>query len=138
MLTLDEARGLAAKIWTGPNFRRTPLDPIMCDHVANLLVDEVTKATDLELDYAQVKVDLANAKTDFDKQLASLKDHYQSLNDQYERLKLEHADLKKAYDVVKTENESLKNDVAFWETACRKATSDLEQLKAAGKKDEAV
>ncbi len=43
MLTLDEARGIAAGIWTGPNFRRKVLDPIMCEEIANLLVDEILK-----------------------------------------------------------------------------------------------
>ena len=113
MLTLDEARGIAAQIWLKPNYRRKALDPILCDDIANLLVDELTKATmgpefdKLQLDLAQAKVDLANATarvTDFDKlrdQLASLKDHYNSLNDQYERLKLNHANLESEHDRLK-------------------------------------
>ena len=120
MLTLDEARGIAAKIWLKPNYRRSVLDPIMCDDIANLLVDEVTKAglspehDQLKLDLAQAKVDLARANstvTDFDKlrdQLASLKDHYNSLNDQYERLKLVEKQLNIEIANLRSEVDNLK------------------------------
>jgi len=120
MLTLDEARGIAAQIWCKPNYRRSVLDPIMCDDIANLLIDELTKAgispeqDQLKLDLAQARVELAGVKaraTDFDKlrdQLVSLKDHYNSLNDQYERLKLVEKQLNIEIANLRSEVDNLK------------------------------
>lgn len=114
MLTLEEARGIVAKIWMGPNYRRRVMDTQLCEDFANVLVDELIKTSvdtpefdKLNLEFAQAKVELSNVQSrviDFDKlrdQFASLKDHYDSLNDQYNRLKLNFANLQ-------SDNESLK------------------------------
>jgi len=43
MLTMDEARGIAARIWTRTNHKRKIMDPSLCEDIADVLVDEVTK-----------------------------------------------------------------------------------------------
>ena len=45
MLTMDEARGIAARIWTRTNNKRKLMDVQLCEDFADVLVDEVTKAT---------------------------------------------------------------------------------------------
>lgn len=43
-MQLDEARGIAAKVWLDPNHRRKVMDKGILDSFANILVDEVEKA----------------------------------------------------------------------------------------------
>ncbi len=43
MLTMDEARGIAAGVWTRANQRRKIMDPQLCEDFADVLVCEVTK-----------------------------------------------------------------------------------------------
>lgn len=123
-MLLDEARGIAAKIWCLPNNRRRVMDAQLCEDFANLLIDEVAK---ISVDDTHLRHKAHKAKVLYDElqiEQTKLQDRYKSLNDQYERLKVENTDLEtklKAFDNLVKEKDAL-----------------TEQLKAAEKKDEVV
>ncbi len=123
MLTMDEARGIAATIWTRSNNKRKVMDPQLCEDIADVLVDEVSK----------VNLD--------PKELDSLKETH-------EKLKTLHTELQDENDKLK---ERIVADQETWQEAFNKIQaelkehklnyanlqSDFENLKL-GKKDEVV
>ena len=44
-MTIEEARGIAAKAWCHSNNRRRILDPGLCEAFAEIILDEVSKIT---------------------------------------------------------------------------------------------
>lgn len=83
-MTLEEARGLAAAIWTTPNYRRRVLDVQLCEDIANLLVVELMKQEEL-LKKFQLNPAFEDAKVEIEK----LKDILKSSEIEIEKLKNE-------------------------------------------------
>jgi hypothetical protein len=73
MLSMDEARGIAAGIWTRTNHRRKIMDPSLCEDIADVLVNEIEKRRlddtptpklkELEDQNEQLKTEILNLKS---------------------------------------------------------------------------
>lgn len=114
MLTMDEARGIAAGIWTRTNNKRKIMDPQLCEDIADVLVDEISK---LGL---------------YDTTTPKLKE----LQDQNEKFKTEILNLRSINEKAELDNGNLKQ--AQLEVANLKTELDTLKLNLPVPKDEVV
>ena len=117
MLTMDEARGIAARIWTRSNHKRKIMDPQLCEDIADVLVDEVMKVTLNQSVNNSLKDEVNCLKKDSD----TLKASYIKLQEEY---KLSAKTLQAAIDKAQLNYANLQ--------------SDYESLKLKVKPDEVV
>ena len=102
-MSLEEAMGKSATIWTQHNFRRRVMDPDLCRAIANLLVDELTlhamdetKLADFErlksgheklkAHYSEAQVEIANLKSELE---TAKSNSAKTLQDELAKLRLE-------------------------------------------------
>lgn len=134
MLTIDEARGLAAKVWTRPNSRRKVLDAQLCEEFANVLVDEIAKRG---LDNTAL-LDHDRLKTDHDRltgNYAELSADLVRLQNEYARLKARSAEDQKTWQAS---FDKIQNDHKALTLAHANLQSEHETLKLKVKPDEVV
>jgi hypothetical protein len=97
MLTMDEARGIAARIWTRTNHRRKVMDPSLCEDIADVLVEEVAKNNIDDAKQNQKVADFERLKSGHEK----LKEHYAEAQSEISKMKLNMANLQSEIDTLK-------------------------------------
>ncbi len=106
MLTMDEARGIAAGIWCRTNNKRKVMDPQLCEDIADVLVDEVCKRS---LD------DTATPKL-------------KELQDQNEQLKTEILNLRSINEKAELQTQLVKEQALKDQAAIQTHQKDLEHV----------
>ena len=128
MLTMDEARGIAARIWTRTNNKRKLMDAQICEDFADVLVDEVTKRglddPKLKEENDKLKTEILNLRSAVEK--AELQ--VQLVKEQSEK---DQKTWQAAFNKIQAEEKQQKLNAANLQSAIDKAQLDYANLQSA-------